>query len=79
MKIGIFYIVLGIVLLCVFPLRYMYTHYIRKESHVMNLGKAYRTHWLLELMQKVTFAIAFFGSFVVSIMFIMYGLKILVG
>ncbi len=76
---GGIYIICGLVLLIVFPLRYIYVHYIRKESHVMVITHHYQSHWLLELMKKAAFAIAFFGSFLVSIGAIMYGLKLLVG
>ncbi len=76
---GILYIAGGLILLIIFPLRYVYVHYIKKESHVMVITHHYQSHWLLELMRKAAFAVAFFGSFVVSIGAIMYGLKLLVG
>lgn len=76
---GILYIVCGLALLIVFPLRYIYVHYIRKESHVMVITHHYQSHWLLILMKKAAFAIAFFGSFIVSVGAIAYGLKLLVG
>jgi ABC-type spermidine/putrescine transport system permease subunit II len=76
---GIVYIACGTLLLIIFPLRYIYVHYIKKESHVMVITHHYRSHWLLELMRKAAFGIAFFGSFIISIGAIMYGLKLLVG
>ncbi|MFM2414347.1 MAG: hypothetical protein RI911_40 [Candidatus Parcubacteria bacterium] len=72
-----FYIGGGLFLLIVFPLRYVYIHYLRRESHVMVITHHYQSHWLLEIMRKVAFAIAFFGSCIVSILSIAYGLKIL--
>lgn len=76
---GVIYLVGGLVLLIIFPLRYVYVHYIRKESHVMVITHHYQSHWLLELMRKAAFGIAFFGSCIISFGAIAYGLKLLVG
>lgn len=76
---GYIYVAGGLILLIVFPFRYIYVHYIKQESHVMVITHHYQSHWLLELMRKVAFGIAFFGSFVISVGAIWYGLRVLMG
>jgi hypothetical protein len=74
---GLFYIVVGVALLSIFPLHYVYKHYIAPEYHTMFVGREYHSHNTLLFFNKAAYGIAFTASLMIAMALVAYGMHLM--